>query len=149
MMIRDMSERAIKSSKKVPLEVMLKNMNRFDKEADSLSAELQRLRQVNVSKMTQKALIKHIERLKLVWSAFRECTLDAQKFAVDAAPFMHQRLAMLTVKPEDSSPINRIREETAMSDDELAAYYNDLRLRPATVEPMVVTLGMKMGIGSK
>jgi hypothetical protein len=93
-----MSERAIKSSKKLPLEVMLKNMNRFDDEADSLSAELQRLRQVNVSKMT-KALIKHIERLKLVWSAFRECTLDAQKFAVDAAPFMHQRLAMLTVKP--------------------------------------------------
>ena len=56
---------------------------------------------------------------------------------------------MLTVKPENSSPINRVREEIAMSDDELAAYYNNLRLRPATVEPMVVTLGMKIEDRSK
>jgi hypothetical protein len=36
-----------------------------------------------------------------------------------------------------------------MSDDELANYYNELRLRPTTVEPMVVTLGMRSRIGSK
>jgi hypothetical protein len=90
-----MSEAAMKRVKKVPLETMLKNMERFDEEADGLYSKL--IGMIENGKPSSKAPRReHLEFFDKVMSLMgkmRECRLDAQRCATDAAPYMHQRLA--------------------------------------------------------
>jgi hypothetical protein len=119
---------------------MLKNMNRFDEEADALYAKYLEIRNSYPEGKSKRALIKYLRELMGAWGQARECMMDAQHCAVDAAPFMHQRLSASTVSVEDKT-IHRARDETAMSDEELASYasyYNQLRLRPTSVKPMLI-----------
>jgi hypothetical protein len=66
----------------------------------------------------------------------RECRLDAQRCAVDAAPFMHSRRAQVTIK--DETKTITAKPETQQSEEELADYFSKLRTRPATVEPLII-----------
>jgi hypothetical protein len=70
--------------------------------------------------------------------------MNAQKCAVDAASFIHPRLSAVAVKVENT-PVHA-KPETQMTDDELADYYNKLRLRPTSVEPLnIVTIDNDTG----
>ena len=129
----------MKSVKKVPLATMLKNMERFDKEADKLYGELQELRQRRPSGTKQ--LVAYMKELVDAWSVFRECTLDAQRFAVDAAPFMHQRLSATTHTIQ--GPVTKPSGE--MTEEQKVDYFNKLRLRPASHVPLEITLDNETG----
>jgi hypothetical protein len=140
--LRDLSQRAIKSAKRIPLAGMLHYMNRFDDEAEALYEKLLDLRKVNTSKMSKKSQDEHKDKLREAWSLFRECTLDAHKFAVDAAPFVHQRLSAATIAVTTE---NITKPAGDMTEEQKADYFNKLRLRPASHVPMQVTLDNETG----
>lgn len=136
--IRDMTESAIERIKKVPLEVMLKNMDRFDREADTLYEKLNDL--VDNCRPPKSASYEvHKEFLKKVtelMGKMRECRLDAQRCAVDAAPFMHSKRAQITIKEETNTIA--AKPETQQDREELIDYYAKLRTRPVTVDPLII-----------
>jgi hypothetical protein len=120
---------------------MLHYMNRFDEEAEVLYAKLLALRTVNPDKFSEKALAQHKENLREAWSEFRECTLDAHRFAVDAAPFVHQRLSATTHTIQ--GPVTKPAGE--MTEEQEVDYFNKLRLRPASHVAMEITIDNETG----
>lgn len=130
--------KAMKSAKKVPLELMLKNMNRFDEEADELYAKLNHIIETETPAKNAKREVHDAFFTKMMelMSKMRECRLDAQKCAVDAAPFMHQKLAATTLTI--TTDTIKAKPETQMSEDELVDYYAKLRMRPTTIAPLVI-----------
>jgi hypothetical protein len=136
--IRDMTESAIEKIRKVPLEVMLKNMDRFDREADVMYAKLNDM--VDNCRPPKNAPLEvhkeFLREVKDLMAKMRDCRMDAQKCAVDAAPFMHSRRAQVTIK--DETKTITAKPETQQSEEELADYFSKLRTRPATVEPLII-----------
>lgn len=139
--IRDLSDAAMKATKRVPLGTMLKNMNRFDDEADKLYEKLEALRAENPKDKTVKALKDYLESLRDSWSEWRECAMDAQKCAVDAAPFMHQRLSQANVNVTHENIVKPVD----MTPEQKSDYYNKLRMRPASHKPLNLLLDNKTG----
>lgn len=117
---------------------MLKNMDKFDEEADHLQSKLVDLID-NCRPPKSAPRSEHKEFLgtvKDLMGKMRECRMDAQRCAVDAAPYMHSRLASITVKQETKSIA--AKPETQQSEDELVDYYAKLRTRPVTVDPLII-----------
>jgi hypothetical protein len=113
-------------------------MDKFDEEADHLQSKLVDLID-NCRPPKSASRNEHKEFLGMVkdlMSKMRDCRMDAQRCAVDAAPYMHSRLASITVKQEN----NQItaKPEMQQSEEELADYFSKLRTRPATVEPLII-----------
>jgi hypothetical protein len=133
-----MTAAAMKRVKKVPLETMLKNMERFDEEADGLYAKLSSMIENGKpsSKAPRKEHVEFFDKVMSLTGKMRECRLDAQRCATDAAPYTHQRLA--AVQHTVTSDTIRAKPESDMSADELADYYNKLRLRPASPNPLII-----------
>ncbi len=140
-MIRDLSMKAMSTAKRVPLETLLKNMNRFDEEADMLYANFCGLREMPMPKDPDKAA-KHMLTLIREWSKTRECMLDAQHCAVDAAPFMHQRLSATDINLS-VGVVNKPAGE--MTEEQKIDYFNKLRMRPTSHVPLQVTLDNETG----
>ncbi len=138
--IRDMTMKAMKETKRVPLETMLKNMVRFDDEAEAMDEELLNLLSSAApgARATEKQKAEFIDKVSKLMVARRECRLDAQRCAVDAAPFMHQRLASVEMKIE-SNVITRTADELHMSPEQLTEYFAKLRDRPLSAEPLKIT----------
>jgi hypothetical protein len=136
--IRNMSEAAMKRVKKVPLETMLKNMERFDEEADGLYSKLSNLIENGKpsSKAPRREQLEFFDKVMSLMGKMRECRLDAQRCATDAAPYMHQRLA--AVQHTVSNDTIKAKPESDMTDEEMADYYNKLRLRPASANPLII-----------
>jgi hypothetical protein len=133
-----MTVAALSRLKKVPLETMLKNMEHFDEEADGLYSRL--ISMIENGKPSSKAPrrehVEFFDKLMSLMGKMRECRLDAQRCATDAAPYMHQRLA--AVQHTVSNDTIKAKPESDMSDDELADYYNKLRLRLASAAPLII-----------
>ena len=110
----------------------------FDDEADGLCAKLNGM--VENARPSKKASAKeHLEffdKLMSLMGKMRECRLDAQRCATDAAPHMHQRLA--AAQHTVTNDTIGAKPEHDMTPDELADYYNKLRLRPASANPLVI-----------
>jgi len=140
-LIRDLSMKAMKEAKRVPLATMLKNMNQFDDEADLLYAEYQELKKIPVPKDESKK-IKHFMKMMEHWSKTRECMLDAQKAAVDAAPFMHQRLSATDINLSVGVVTKPAGE---MTEEQKIDYFNKLRLRPTSHVPLQITVDNETG----
>jgi hypothetical protein len=136
--INNMTVAALSRVKKVPLETMLKNMERFDEEADGLYSKLSSMIENGKpsSKAPRKEHLEFFDKVMSLMGKMRECRLDAQRCAADAAPYMHQRLA--AVQHTMSNDTIKAKPESDMSDEELADYYNKLRLRPTSVNPLVI-----------
>ncbi len=135
----------MKKVKKVPLATMLKNMERFDDEADGIYTQLKSV--IENAKPPEKAPRKEHEaffdKVLELMSKMRECRLDAQKCAVDAAPFVHPKLA--SVAHTISSAVEKRKAESEMSEEESADYFNRLRLRPTQVNPLTVVIDNETG----
>ncbi|MEH2583595.1 hypothetical protein V1281_005490 [Nitrobacteraceae bacterium AZCC 2161] len=136
--INNMTVAALSRVKKVPLETMLKNMERFDDEADGLYSKLSSMIENGKpsSKAPRKEHLEFFDKVMSLIGKMRECRLDAQRCATDAAPYMHQRLAAVQVSV--SNDTIKAKPEHEMSADELAEYYNKLRMRPTSVNPLVI-----------
>ena len=120
---------------------MLKNMNRFDEEAEMLYANFTGLRDLPIPSDVGKAA-KHALMLIREWSKTRECMLDAQKAAVDAAPFVHARLSAMAVNVSTDvvqKPGGEMTKEQRMD------YFNKLRLRPTSHVPLQITIDNETG----
>lgn len=105
---REVAEQALAEGKS-PLEVMLENMRHFQKVALDAEATLEGL---TVSEFTGKvsadtpeeqfkALLAQVKKT----AGFRQM---AQECARDAAPFMHARLAAVTIGGDEESPLKLI-----------------------------------------
>lgn len=114
---------------KTPLDIMLKNMRFYDEKAEAMMTVLEE------KLANRKTLPEDLLKLLSEMSGYR---MSAQKCAVEAAPYVHPKLASIEHKV-DNTPI-QAKSETAMSDEELADYYNKLRLRPTSVEPLSVVV---------
>ena len=116
---------------------MLKSMRRFDNEADHLYAELQSYIAESKPSMdadleTKMVFVRDV--LNLV-NRKRECQLDAHRCATDAAPYIHPKMGSID-PPKPKNDTMDGKDENEMSQDELRDYYNDLRIRPLSVEPL-------------
>jgi hypothetical protein len=136
--INNMTAAALSRVKKVPLETMLKNMERFDEEADGLYSKLSSMIENGKppSKAPRKEHLEFFDKVMSLMGKMRECRLDAQRCATDAAPYMHQRLA--AIQHSVTNDKIRAKPDSDMSDEELTDYYNKLRLRPTSVNPLVI-----------
>jgi hypothetical protein len=87
--IADMTAAAMKRVKKVPLDTMLKNMERFDEEADGLYAKLNDLIENGrpLKKASPNEHLEFFDKVMSLMGKMRECRLDAQRCATDAAPY--------------------------------------------------------------
>lgn len=133
-LIRAIAQNALRPGR-TPLDTMLKNMYFYDDKASKLLEILeQKIGDKKVQPMELLELLKEM-------SSFR---MSAQKCACDAAPFVHAKLSAIALKVDDSA-VRRTMDETAMSDDELSDYYNNLRLRPTSVKPMEIILDNETG----
>jgi hypothetical protein len=76
---------------------MLKNMERFDFEADGLYSKLTNMIENGKpsSKAPRKEHIEFFDKVMDLMGKMRECRLDAQRCATDAAPYVHPRLAAI------------------------------------------------------
>jgi hypothetical protein len=79
----------------------------------------------------------YIDRVMKLLDKQRECRLDAQKCAVDCAGFVHPKLSSMSVNLTNDT-IKTTHDENGMSDEELADYYNKLRLRPTSTTPLTI-----------
>lgn len=124
---------------KSPLKIMLKNMRRFDNDAEELYRELQDL--IASSKPSERApyeqKLEYIHEVLALLARKRECTMDAQRCATDAAPYVHPKVGMIEA-PKDTGNKLESKSEADMSKDELRDYYNNLRIRPLSLEPLEV-----------
>jgi hypothetical protein len=89
--IRDISKEAIEKGI-TPLEVMLNNMRFYVDEADKLLAK------ILLGKKSTPELVKALKDL----ISFRS---QAQSCAVDAAPYVHSRLAHQTISGDPNAPL--------------------------------------------
>jgi hypothetical protein len=117
-MLRSIADNAVKKGRS-PLDIMLKNMRFYDEKAESMLAVVE-------SKLGDKKVVAaEILALLQEMSNYR---MSAQKCACDAAPF--------AVKVDDERM--KAKPEGDMTPDELSDYYNKLRLRPTSVEPLII-----------
>lgn len=136
--IRAAANNALRPGKS-PLDIMIKNMLHYDEAADKLMHEIVHALHFSKKKVDPMELLDKLAKL----GGLR---MDAQKCAVDAAPFVHSKLATMQLNVTNDEPIERAHDETAMSEDQLVAYYNKLRLRPTDVKPVeIVTLDNETG----
>lgn len=127
-----------------PIDVMLKNMRRFDEEADGLWSEVMiAMGQMADTIKTSQEKFDFLDKMTATLGKMRECRLDAQKCAVDAAPFVHAKLSSVSVSVTDDK-LSR-KSEGAMTDEEKQDYFNKLRLRPVTDTPLSVTIDNETG----
>ncbi len=106
---------------------MLRNMRFYDEKAESAMKWVQdRMTANDVKAPDVLALLKEMS----------EYRMQAQKCAVDAAPFVHPRLANTTYKLDDGTL--RAKAEGDMTTEEVTEYYSKLRLRPTDVRPLVI-----------
>jgi hypothetical protein len=135
--IRAAAQNALKPGK-TPLDIMIRNMLHYDEKADELMAEI--IKALHFSKKKPDAM-ELLDKLK----ALNDMRMQAQKCAVDAAPFVHPKLSNIEMKV-DSAPVERPADESAMTEEQLVEYYNKLRTRPTSIKPMeVVTLDNETG----
>lgn len=107
---REVAERALAEGR-VPLEIMLDNMIHFQQVALDAEATLEGLTVAEFTgKVTAetpeeqfKALLAQVKKT----AGFRQL---AQEAARDAAPYMHAKLASVTVAGDDESPIKLIHK---------------------------------------
>lgn len=125
-MLRAVADGAVKKGKS-PLDIMLKNMRFYDEKAEALLSTLEE--RIIDKKTAPLELVQLLQEM----SGFR---MSAQKCACDAAPFVHPKLSAIAVKVDDR-PM-QAKPEDQMSKDELSQYYNQLRLRPTSVTPLVI-----------
>ena len=142
--IRDLSMKVIKDAKKLPLRVMLQNMERFDDEANALYAKLQDMVDNGAppKSASRREHLEFFDKVMELMSKMRECRLDAQKCAVDAAPFIHPRLSAVAhqvTQDEIKKPAGD------MTSEQKAEYFNQLRLRPASHRPVPIVLDNETG----
>jgi hypothetical protein len=125
-MLRSIADNAVKKGRS-PLDIMLKNMRFYDEKAESMLAVVE-------SKLGDKKVVAaEILALLQEMSNYR---MSAQKCACDAAPFVHPKLSAIAVKVDDERM--KAKPEGDMTPDELSDYYNKLRLRPTSVEPLII-----------
>ena len=126
---------------KSPLKIMLKNMRRFDNDAEELYQELQNL--IASSKPSERApyeqKLEYIHEVLALLARKRECTMDAQRCATDAAPYIHPKVGTIEAPKQTDNKLES-KSEADMTKDELREYYNNLRVRPLSLEPMEVVL---------
>ena len=136
-MLRKVRDNAIVKGK-TPLDTMLKNMRRFDDEAEGMYNNLREMVESGRPPKSASADVHmaYFDKVMELLSKMRECRLDAQKCAVDAAPFVHPRLT--TVEYKNTTDTIKAKPEVEMSEDEMIDYYNKLRERPLSVAPLVI-----------
>jgi hypothetical protein len=96
-------ERWVADGRKTPLEVMLRNMEYFDHEVHQL------LLKCGLWSAAPKNDAEKKERLQLLKAVANMRGL-AQACAVDAAPYMHQKLNALTLDNKDGKPFRIVLE---------------------------------------
>jgi hypothetical protein len=126
LMLRAVADGAIKPGK-TPLDIMLKNMRYYDDKAEAAMKWLE-------AKMAN-AKSQPLEVIKLL-TELSEYRMNAQKCAVEAAPYVHPRLATIEHVRKDEAI--KAKPESDMSEEELEDYYSKLRLRPTTHVPLVI-----------
>lgn len=119
---------------RTPLDVMLRNMRFYDEKAESAMKWVEE--KMQAKKTTPLEVLELLKEMS-------EYRMQAQKCAVDCAPFVHPKLSAIAVKV-DNEPI-KAKEEGSMTPDELADYYNKLRSRPTSDIPLVVTIDNETG----
>ena len=118
---------------------MLKNMERFRRRGQwPVRAKLSSMIENGEpsSKAPRREHLEFFDKLTSLMGKMRESRLDAHRCATDAAPYMHPRLA--AVQHTVTSDTIRAKPEHDMTPDELADYYNKLRLRPASANPLII-----------
>lgn len=118
---------------------MIKNMLHYDEAADKLVAEFM------IAVRSSKKKLDPVQLLEMM-GKISSARMDAQKCAVDAAPFVHSKLATMQLNVTNDDPIVRAHNETSMTEEQLVVYYNKLRMRPTDVKPVeIVTLDNETG----
>lgn len=98
-----------------PLEVMLQNMDFWNDQAEGMIKQLKDL----AVDVTDVECLKELFGLIAKISDFR---MKAQSCAVDAAPYMHPRLASVTVQGDANKPIQHIHSGQVSLKDAALAY---------------------------
>src|SRR6266576_5486020 len=108
---------------KTPLDLMIKNMRDFDKEGDHLYNDLLAMLMDHKpgANATPEEVREHVSQVMVLLAKKRECKLDAQKCASDAAPFINPRLSAIAhiVKNET---VNR-KPEDEMTEEQRLDYF--------------------------
>jgi len=106
---------------------MLKNMRYYDEKAEAAMNWIEN--RMNDPKAKAPEVLALLQEMS-------EYRMKAQKCACDAAPFVHSKLASITHTVNTDTVVAKHEDE--MSDEELADYYNKLRLRPTSHVPLVI-----------
>ncbi len=131
---------------KTPLDTMLKNMRRFDNEGDDMYCEL--LDFVKEHKPGPKSKLsdvnEYVDKVMSILTKQRECRLDAQKCAVDCAGFVHPKLSAMQVNVTEDK-VSKPAPTNSMTPEQKVDFFNKLRMRPASVVPLLVTIDNDTG----
>jgi hypothetical protein len=128
-MVQAIATNALKPGK-TPLDIMLKNMRFYDEKAQAMMTILE----TKIAAGNKKFVPTEVLALLQEMSQYR---MNAQKCATDAAPFIHPKLTSIAFKDETANTM-KAKPETEQSAQELAEYYNNLRLRPTQVSPLII-----------
>lgn len=108
--IRSIAEQAAAEGT-TPIQVMLRNMRYYDECAEAITEKLAQAAEMMTPEAIAKGGAEILEVLKLI-NKMGDFRMKAQECAVDAAPYIHPRLASIDFTPEHDTPSEIINKLT-------------------------------------
>lgn len=112
----------------VPLRVMMNNMVHYVEEANGIEKQFEAQMAENAARFSEDGFLKALELLSKIGDA----RMKAQKCAVDAAPFIHPKLANITMDVKQQVEVRDITEDAEAS--VFADEFRKIRSQPFIIE---------------